>query len=761
MRLAAIAFLAGVLAVQQLPELPSAWWLAAALPFLLLAWARPAWLIGACVVFGVVWASVRAGWILGESLPRELEGVDLVVEGHIADIPQPAEYGQRFVFDIEHAMREATRVALPQRVLLTLRNPGLAPRAGERWRFTVRLTRPHGYQNPGGFDYEAHLLRNRIRARGYVRETPAAERLPGSAPRYAVDRLRQDLGERIRATLGAHPSAGIVVALANGDARGIPEAHWATLRATGTSHLVAISGLHISLIAAVVFWLARWLWALPGSTVLRVPAPLVGAACALVAASAYAALAGFVIPTQRALLMLAVALGGVFLRRRLPPSQLLAYALLAVLLFDPLAVLAPGFWLSFAAVAVIVFAMHAESGRPARWRAWGYLQWAIALGMLPLTLWLFQQASLVAPLANMLAVPVFDLLAVPLTLLGVGALVVLPDGAAHAPLASAAWLLEQLWQVLEWLAALPHAQWVQPRPPWWALLAGFIGVLWLLAPRGVPARWLGVPWLAALLFVARAAPGSGEVWFTLLDVGQGLSAVVRTQHHVLVFDTGPRYGPAFDTGEAVVLPYLRAQGVRHIDMLVISHGDNDHIGGADSVRRALPVGQVLSSVPAQLTGAAACAAGQSWRWDDVEFTLLNPAPGAPGRRNDDSCVLHVSSRYGRILLPGDIEARAERALLARAPQRLRADILVAPHHGSRSSSSCAFIDAVAPRYVFYPVGYRNRHQHPHPRVRARYALAGARPFDSATGGALQARLTHAGIVVDAYRVSARRYWFSD
>jgi competence protein ComEC len=230
---------------------------------------------------------------------------------------------------------------------------------------------------------------------------------------------------------------------------------------------------------------------------------------------------------------------------------------------------------------------------------------------------------------------------------------------------------------------------------------------------------------------------------------------------VLVYDTGPRYGASFDTGEAVVLPYLRAHGVRSVDMLVISHGDNDHIGGAESVRRALPVGRVLSSVPAQLPGAAGCEAGQSWQWDGVEFTLLHPEAGALGRSNDASCVLRVSSRFGSVLLPGDIEARTERALLARASELLTADILIAPHHGSRTSSSCAFIHAVAPRYVFYPVGYRNRHQHPHTRVRARYELAGAQPFDSATSGALEARLTPAGITVDAYRVSARRYWFSD
>lgn len=761
MRLAALAFLGGVLLVQQLPVLPSPWWAALALPFLLLALERPAWLLGALFVFGLAWASWRAELILADHLPTQLAGQDLVVEGYVADIPQTTDFGQRFVFDIETARQGEATVTVPRRVQLSMRGDTPVLRAAERWRLTVRLVRPHGLQNPGGFDYEAHLFRNRIRARGYVRDTPPAQRLDGDAARYALERVRQDLGARIAGVLPEQPAAGIVVALANGDARGISEEQWQVLRATGTLHLVAISGLHISLIAAVVFFVARWGWSMAGVAVLRIPAPVFAAGGALLAATAYAALAGFVIPTQRALVMLAVALGGVFLRRRPAASQLLAGALLAVLVFDPLSVLAPGFWLSFAAVAVIAFAMHGERSRRSVWRQWGYLQWAIALGMLPLTLALFQRASLVAPLANMLAVPVFDLLAVPLTLAGVVALAVLPETLAQWPLAAAAWLLELLWPLLEWLAAREYAQWLAPSAPAWALLCALVGAGWLLAPRGVPARWVGMVWWAPLLTSAPAGPAVNEAWVALLDVGQGLAAVVRTQNHVLVYDAGPRVGRSFDAGDAVVVPYLYALGVRRIDTLIISHGDNDHIGGAGSVSRAIPVEQTLSSVPWRLANAFACEAGQSWEWDGVEFTMLAPTPDAYGRRNDASCVLRVASRYGVALLPGDIETRAERDLLARASEKLAADILVAPHHGSLTSSSCAFLAAVGPRYVFFPVGYRNRHHHPHPRVRARYDLIGARQYDSAAGGALEARLGAHGIEVDVYRERTRRYWYAD
>ncbi|HYM47157.1 MAG TPA: ComEC/Rec2 family competence protein, partial [Burkholderiaceae bacterium] len=339
--------------VQQLPELPSLWWGIAALPLLALGWWRPKVLLAAFFVLGVVWASLRAGLILDDALAVELEGRDLTIAGHVADIPQLTQFGFRFLFDIDEASHAQEGVRVPRRVLLNSSIENFTPRAGERWRLQVRLSRPHGFQNPGGFDYEGHLFRNRIRARGSVRADVAPQQLAATSARYTIDRVRQRLGERIAELVPDSAMTGFVVALANGDTRRIAEPQWDSLRATGTVHLVAISGLHISLIGGIVFFLARFLWALPGVTVQWCPAPVAGAIAALLAAVAYAALAGFVVPTQRALIMLAVAMGGVLWRRRFPPSQLLAAALLLVLLYDPLAVMAAGFWLSFAAVAVI------------------------------------------------------------------------------------------------------------------------------------------------------------------------------------------------------------------------------------------------------------------------------------------------------------------------------------------------------------------------------------------------------------------------
>ncbi len=746
--------------VQQLPVPPSLWWGLVLLPLLWVSLRRPVWFVPLFFVAGVIWVSFRVGVILQDSFSRELEGENLLVDGRIADIPQKAEFGQRFELEVIHAAREGKAVHVPRRILLNSRDNSFQPRAGETWRLLVRLTRPHGYQNPGGFDYEAYLFRNRIRAKGYVREEIPPQRLGESAAWHDIDRLRQDLGDRIRSQLRDNDYAGMIVALANGDSRGVSAEQWQVLRRTGTLHLIAISGLHISLIAGIVFFIARWLWALPGTTVLRLPAPMAGAIAALLAASAYAALAGFVIPTQRALIMLTVAMSGILLRRRFPPSQLLAVALLAVLVYDPLSIMAAGFWLSFAAVAVILFAVHGSQARTPILYKWGYIQWAIALGMLPLMLAMFQQASLVAPLANMLAVPVFDLLAVPLTLTGVVLLGVLPDAVAGFCFKLAAGLLQMLWQALVFLSDFSFSQWVQPSPTWWALLCAIVGVALLLAPRGWPARWVGAVWLLPLFLVRPSAPAAGEVWFTLLDVGQGLSAVVRTQTHALVFDAGPRFG-SFDTGNAVVEPYLRAVGVRRLDSLIVSHGDNDHIGGAESVLSALPAGVVLSSVPDRLPAAQLCQSGQSWNWDGVNFTVLNPADTGSSRANDDSCVLQVQSRFGALLLPADIEARAERRLIERWGKRLQSDVLVAPHHGSKTSSTPEFIETVTPRYVVFPVGYRNHYHHPNPVVVQRYTDRGITLLDSPASGALEFRLTAGGLETTAYRERHRRYWYAD
>lgn len=819
MRSGTIAFLLGIVYCQQQPALPSAawiplWWLSLtclALIAVLLRtrlptplatpgpssqgvgasfqsprcgvnpWSIPcyprvlrrAFILVLWCVAGLVWAVLRATLVLDTGLPADLEGRNLTVTGVVADIVQPRAHGARFLFDIEQMHLAGRRLASPGRVRLGLyRHRGRLPHAlaaGQRWRFVVRLKRPHGYSNPGGFDYEGWLFQHRIRATGYVRVNDALQYLgEARGVGYALQRVRGHLKRALMSALPGGPQRGVILALAIGDRAEIDAAHWTVLMRTGTNHLLAISGLHVGLVAGLAFWLGRWLWSRRAAALLWLPAPKAAALIALLAGTLYAGLAGFSLPTQRAVIMLAVAVLAVWWQRRSSASHTLMLALLAVLVYDPLAVMAPGLWLSFGAVGLIIYAMTGRLARPRGWRAWLRVQAWLGLGLLPLLLGLFQRASLIAPLANLFAVPFVGLLIVPLSLAGTVMLLIWPWAGQHL-LWGASGLVGLLWQGLALLAAFPLAQWSGAAPGAWApgLIMGLalLGVGVLLAPRGLPARWLGAVLLLPLLLPLADRPPPGEARFTLLDVGQGLAAVVETHRHVLVYDTGPRFSAQFDAGRAVVAPYLIYRAYRAIDTLIISHGDNDHRGGARSLLELIPARRVLSSVPGRLAwaGAQACRQGQHWRWDGVDVRILSP-PALRGRGNNDSCVLRVQAGTARVLLSGDIEARAETDLLAATPPgrrggALAADLLVVPHHGSRTSSTAAFVRAVSPRYALYAVGYRNRYHFPHPTVVARYTALGAKQFDTARTGALIFRLGTDGVrPPQRYRVYAQRYW---
>lgn len=800
MRSGTIAFTAGILGFQQLPMLPHLGW-AGLLPVLLWLVARPArhpWQrrlrLPAWAGIGFLWTLVVAHLAALHPLPRALEGRDLTLTGYIASLPVHDAHHVRFDVDVQRLASNGRSYNGPRRVRLSWYGRAPALRAGERWRLTVRLKRPHGFMNPGGFDYEAWLFQHGIQATGYVRAAGTNRRLSGDSSAYAVQRLRQWLRGRLDLALPRGRERAVLAALTLGDRGGLDNADWAMLRRTGTSHLLAISGLHVGLVAGLIWWLVSRLWSWCPRAAQRWPAPKAGAVGALLVAMLYSLLAGFSLPTERTLIMLGVVVAAVLAQRNVAPSRTLALAFLAVLFFDPLAVMAPGLWLSFAAVAVILYGMTGRVQRGSRWRQWGRVQWVVGIGLLPVLLWLFQRASLVSPLANLIAVPIVSLLIVPLSLVGLGLAAGAP--ALGAPvLQLAAGLVGVLWMALRWLADLPVAQWSAPAASALALAAALCGVVVLLAPRGLPGRWLGLVLLGPLVLSNPPRPAAGAAWFTLLDVGQGLAAVVQTRSHVLVFDTGARFNPQFDAGQAVLVPFLRHAGWRRLDMLIVSHGDNDHIGGAKSLLAALPAARVLSSVPPRLRwvgpatgtrdGAQPCRRGEHWRWDGVDFRILNPVTplppgqvGGAGRSsrhhhagNNHSCVLRVSAAGHRVLLSGDIEQPAEERLLTWSGEeggegQLAADILVAPHHGSKTSSSPAFVRAVAPRYVLFPVGYRNRYHFPNPRVVARYEALGAVSCDSASDGAIGFHLGPQGAAGAGlsgpflYRQEHRRYWHS-
>jgi competence protein ComEC len=416
-----------------------------------------------------------------------------------------------------------------------------------------------------------------------------------------------------------------------------------------------------------------------------------------------------------------------------------------VLILDPLAVISAGFWLSFGAVAVILWGMTGRIPGPrgTRWQRlwwrWGRVQWLVTVGLLPITVALFLEYPLIAPLANLVAVPWAGFVLVPLVV--AAALLVLPFPTLGAALLDACrWAADILWLFLESLAGLelilrPAAAAPQP-----ALAAACVGALLLIAPRGFPGRILGLVWLLPLLLYAVPRPQPGDYWLTLLDVGQGLAAVVRTRSHVLVYDAGPSYRAGFDAGRDVVAPYLRSQGVGRVDRLIVSHANSDHAGGADALRIAVPTADIMTNAPAWVAQATPCRAGVRWRWDGVDFEILHPGSDDEARGNDGSCVLKVTGPGGRVLLPGDVEKRAETAMLSRAPLQLRAEILVVPHHGSRSSSSAPFLDAVRPGMALFPVGFRNRYRFPHEPVLRRLGERGVQVFDTARHGAISVKI---------------------
>jgi competence protein ComEC len=508
------------------------------------------------------------------------------------------------------------------------------------------------------------------------------------------------------------------------------------------------------MVAALFGLLAGFVWRRVPALALRLPAQRAALLAACLAAFFYVLLAGFAVPAQRTLYMLLVAALAMNSGRIIAPSRTLCLALLVVLLIDPWAVLAAGFWLSFGAVGALLYVGAAVVGQPSGWRErirdWGVVQWAATLASLPVLLVVFQQFSLVSPLANALAIPVVSFVVTPLALLAA----VIPwwpiAALAHA-------VLGVLMVFLEWCATWPV--WQAPAPPLWAALVAGGGVAICLLPRGMPGRLLGLVLLLPAICWPLARPGQGEAWLTVLDVGQGLATVVRTSEHTLIYDPGPLYSAESDAGQRVVVPYLRSLGIAAVDVLVVTHRDSDHSGGTASVKSALDVRQVLSS----LDGVAGerCRAGQAWTWDGVRFAVLHPAAddyGNERKSNNLSCVLQVEAGGRRMLLTSDIEARDEMALLARYPDGLAADVLLVPHHGSRTSSTPDFIAAVSARQAIIPVGYRNRFGHPKADVVERYETAGIGLWRTDRDGAVSVRLGGDGVALAAWRQERRRYW---
>lgn len=768
MIIAALMFVFGAWNVQQLAQLPSLYWLLCAsivFAFIFLTQYHSRFFLyfhnrnfhtpqllknfllsAAAFIFGVCWASGFALWRMSDELPHAWEQKAIQIIGVVASVPEATERGTRFRFDVEKILTK--EAVVPRHISLNqysayqkYGSKSYQPtnaveasaqlthfKAGERWQLFVRLKRPHGTANPHGFDFESWALSENIRAMGSIKNNTENKKLKTFVwrPSYVIEYLRENIKQRITHVLADKPYVGIIQALVMGDDSQITVDDWQVFLRTGTSHLMSISGLHITMLAGLAFGVVSFLWRRSPRLMMRLPTRKAAVIAGAVTGLSYALIAGFSVPSQRTFYMLLVFAVALWSGRQLVISQVLAIALFIVVLLDPWAVNAPGFWLSFGAVAMLAYALGARIGQIHWFRAALQTQWAVTIGMLPLLLVMFNQTSIVSPIANAFAIPLISFVVTPLALLGSFLPMDLPLNLAYKA-------LEIGMIALKWLNQLPMATWQQHAPATWTLLPAMIGMLWLLLPRGFPLRWLGLVGFLPMLLIEPVKPNLGDMKVTVLDVGQGLSVVVQTASHTLLYDAGPKYTEQSDAGSRIVVPFLRGEGAKRVDGFIVSHNDLDHSGGMASVLALMPVTWLASSFADQIEAPEtqkkiSCFAGQVWVWDKVQFEVLYPAlesyDDAKLADNNRSCVLKVTSQAGSLLLTGDIEKVGEQALLNTIPDKLKSDVLTVPHHGSKTSSTVGFIAAVAPSVSVFTSGYLNRFGHPKPLIVERYQSFG-------------------------------------
>lgn len=768
----------------------------------------------ACFAFGV--CGLRAHSYIAQNLAPDYEGQDIHITGIVTSMPQPSDSGLRFRFAPESAAIKGQIIQLPPLIDLSwyanspdfnFSNSSPPPytqadsnhplsqlRAGQRWQMTVRLKAPHGLRNPHGFDYELWLWEQGVQATGYIR---AGKRDPpptllASTYKHPIELMRHAVRDAIYLRLKEPAAsldtplivsteeqkvralksrvAGIIAALVVGDQRAIHQMDWDSFRTTGVAHLMSISGLHITIFAWLAALLIGYIWRRHRVLCQFLSTPNAALIGGVILASAYAAFSGWGIPAQRTILMLIsvslLRLCG--LRWPWPYVWLLAGVL--VLMLDPWALLQAGFWLSFTAIGILLLVnqkheqatvaqnlttrlVRQKIGAQAQQML--QAQWVITLGLTPVTLLLFGQVSLVSLFANAIAIPWLTLVIMPLPMLGVIAPFLWDISAIT---------VEWLVIYLAWLNSWPIVTFNAAIPPLWTSILGVVGGLLIVMRLPLPLRGLGIPLILAVLLWKPTRPITGEFEVMAADIGQGNAVIVRTQSHTLLYDAGPRYGGSNDAGSSVLIPLLDALNSAP-DLLMLSHNDADHAGGAPSILQNYPATELIGSLheadflPLQRPLAQRCSAGQKWLWDGVLFEILHPKISAyetAAKSNALSCVLRISSASQSALLVGDIGI-AQEAELVRQNVDLSATFLLMPHHGSQTSSSSIFLKAVQPRFAFAQTGYKNRYKHPAKQVTQRYLANDIRIFDSPKCGAGIWRSAMPETVI-CHRESEQRYW---
>lgn len=753
-----LSFLAGVIILQCQSQLPSLYWGLLLIPLViaLIHLKKQYWLL--FLFFGFFWANFH-GWSYLESVPDvDITGQNVLISGVISDIPVKQSRATKFKFAVDDFELAGYNGAKPKYIRLSWYYTKVKLVPGQRWQFIVRLKPPNGFQNPGGFDYTAWLYQQNIHATGYVRKSELNKKLAESSFYSMIDRLRFTIKQVVNKHIKSE-EASLINALAIGYRSDMQPELWQIFINTGTNHLIAISGLHIGLIAGFLYALLRLFARIKYFTPYLNQRNLL--LSSFTVAMFYAALAGFTIPTQRALIMLFVVYLGVFLYRKLTVLQSLSFALFIVLIISPTSVLSVGFWLSFLAVAVISYSLIGRFNGRNKLLTWLWPQIVVIVLLIPLSLYFFQQTSVIALIANLIAIPAIALLILPTLLISLVVLVVHLESGVFV-LSLSADMLSYLIILLRYLSECNGAVWIHSEASLVSVILATIGLLILFLPYAVPARSLSVFLILPLIFQKNEPLPENVFELHVLDVGQGLSVFVKTKNHNLLYDAGAKFSEKFDLGEKVVVPFLRHIKVNNLDRLIVSNGDNDHIGGAQSVLDNIKTASVIGRDINKLShdSLSLCSKGQKWLWDGIQFEILHPEHQRYKKRNNYSCVLKISNKVNSVLITGDIEKKAERELLAGQVNQLKSSVLIVPHHGSKTSSSLAFLQVVNPEIAIYSSGYLNRYQFPRKEVVSRYQQLNIMQLNTAESGHIKVYMGLHSLKEEVvlYRQQYRRYW---
>ncbi|OGT26395.1 MAG: DNA internalization-related competence protein ComEC/Rec2 [Gammaproteobacteria bacterium RIFCSPLOWO2_02_FULL_42_14] len=693
--------------------------------------------------FTIVFIALRGVWIdvHSWSLPQTLIEKRVNVACTINSIPEKKFHGIQF----QCRALKFNQQSISTLFLLRWYRHFQRVSVGERWEFVAKLKPPIGSHNPGGFDYEQFLKSSGVSATGSV---IAGTRLFSDKKNSVLSAFRAHVQQQIQEAVANTSFAGFLSAISVGLRDQFSQEDWQLFRNTGTNHLVAIAGLHIGFVFVTFYFLTQWLWRKSTFLLLKMPAPRAALLIAWIAACGYVSVSGFAIPALRSIIMLSCFVIAQWCYQPMPVMTRLIYAVLAILIWNPWSIVDNGFWLSFFSIIVLTLTISGRLQQPNKLIRVFRMQVAIAIGLTPLLFLFFQEVSLISLLANAIAIPYVGFLILPICVLAMILVFFHLTIASHFLFLIDGKLLWLLWKFLAWISSFSFAAYYHAIYNPFVLIAAVIGVLFLLAPRGWSGKWLGCFGLFPLFFYSPALPSAGAFWVSVIDVGQGLSVLVQTKHHVLVYDTGAHFPGGFDYGESVVAPFLRYRGVSRIDRMEISHGDNDHSGGAQALLRDFKVQSVFTSAPKliQTLHAHYCVSGQQWIWDGVYFNTLNPVQNAVYEDNNSSCVLRISNHHASILLTGDIQAESEKLLADHDGDALKSTVLLVPHHGSKTSSTAVFLNAVRPDIAIVSAGRYNRYHLPASVIVDRYNRRKIKLYNTADDGEISIRFSPQGQV---------------